>query len=143
MANEFIARKGLISSGSINVSGSVTASYFKGDGSQLTNLPATTVLSSSVNIDTYTFPADGSTVDYLLSQSYNINSLLVTSLAATTPAAGDVYYMQQSIEGFNVADLGFGTATASTITISFWVRSSLTGTFGDKTEPTKDPPVLT
>ena len=57
-------------------------------------------------------------------------SMLVTSLAATTPAAGDVYYMQQSIEGFNVADLDFGLATAKTITISFWVRSSLTGTFG-------------
>jgi hypothetical protein len=39
MANEFIARKGLVSSGSVNVSGSVTASFFKGDGSQLTNLP--------------------------------------------------------------------------------------------------------
>ena len=57
-------------------------------------------------------------------------SMLVTSLAATTPAAGDVYYMQQSIEGFNVADLDFGLSTAKTITISFWVRSSLTGTFG-------------
>lgn len=54
----------------------------------------------------------------------------VTSLAATTPASTDVYYLQQSIEGFNTADLGFGTANASAITISFWVRSSLTGTFG-------------
>lgn len=57
-------------------------------------------------------------------------SMLVTSLAATTPSVGDVYYMQQSIEGFNVADLDFGLSTAKTITISFWVRSSLTGTFG-------------
>ena len=39
-------------------------------------------------------------------------------------------YIQQSIEGFNTADLGFGSATASTITISFWVRSSVIGTFG-------------
>ena len=58
------------------------------------------------------------------------NSMLITSLAATTPGTNDVYYMQQSIEGFNVADLDFGLATAKTITISFWVRSSLTGTFG-------------
>ena len=85
MANEFIARKGLISSGSINVSGSVTASYFKGDGSQLTNLPAATVLSSSVSIDTYTFNGDGSTKIFLLSQSYNVNSLevFVDGLAQT------------------------------------------------------------
>jgi len=54
----------------------------------------------------------------------------VTSLAATTPASSDVYYMQQSIEGFNIADLAWGTASAKTITISFQVYSSLTGTFG-------------
>jgi len=78
MANEFVARKGLISSGSINVSGSVTASFFKGDGSQLINLPVTTVLSSSVNIDTYTFNGDGSTTNYILSHSYDINSLIVS-----------------------------------------------------------------
>ncbi len=36
----------------------------------------------------------------------------------------------QRIEGFNVADLGWGTASAQTVTLSFWVRSSLTGTFG-------------
>ena len=58
------------------------------------------------------------------------NSMLVTSLAATTPGTSDIYYIQQSIEGYNVADLDFGLATAKTITISFWVRSSLTGTFG-------------
>jgi hypothetical protein len=35
----------------------------------------------------------------------------------------------QLIEGTNVSDLGFGTANAKTVTLSFWVRSSLTGTF--------------
>ena len=54
----------------------------------------------------------------------------VTSLAATSLGSTDLYYLQQSIEGFNTADLSFGTASASAITISFWVRSSLTGTFG-------------
>jgi len=57
------------------------------------------------------------------------NYLGVTSLAATSLAAGDYYFIQQIIEGYNVADLGFGTASAKTITASFWVRSSLTGTF--------------
>ena len=59
-----------------------------------------------------------------------IKYLGVVSLAATTPAASDNYYLEQSIEGYNIADLGFGAAGAATITISFWVRSSLTGTFG-------------
>jgi hypothetical protein len=58
------------------------------------------------------------------------NYLGVTSLATTTVGSGDRYYIGQFIEGFNTADLGFGTASASTVTLSFWVRSSLTGTFG-------------
>ena len=57
------------------------------------------------------------------------NSILVTSLAATTPAAGDEYQLYHQIEGFNAADLGWGTASAQSVTLSFWVRSSLTGTF--------------
>ena len=38
--------------------------------------------------------------------------------------------MSQPIEGLNVADLAWGTASASTVTLSFWCRSSVTGTFG-------------
>jgi hypothetical protein len=58
-----------------------------------------------------------------------INSWLLTSSAATTPSASDYYYFGQPIEGLNVYDLAWGTASASTVTLSFWVRSSLTGTF--------------
>jgi hypothetical protein len=58
------------------------------------------------------------------------NYLGVTSLSAYSVGASDFFVIQHVIEGFNVADLGFGTANAKTITISFWVRSSLTGTFG-------------
>jgi hypothetical protein len=54
----------------------------------------------------------------------------VTSLATTAVGAGDYYDTYQGIEGFNTADLGWGTANAQPVTISFWVRSSLTGTFG-------------
>jgi hypothetical protein len=59
-----------------------------------------------------------------------VNSLLVTSSSAYSITSGDVFGIVQRIEGNNVADLGFGTASASTVTVSFWVRSSLTGTFG-------------
>ncbi len=58
------------------------------------------------------------------------NSALVTSLAATTPGASDGYVLFQKVEGFNWGDLAYGTANARPCTISFWVRSSLTGTFG-------------
>ena len=58
------------------------------------------------------------------------NYLGVTSQSAYSVATGDYFAIQQSVEGFNSADLNFGTSNAKTITISFWVRSSLTGTFG-------------
>ena len=58
------------------------------------------------------------------------NYIGVTSLAATSVGASDQYYVAQYIEGFNTADLMFGSASAATVTLSFWVRSSLTGTFG-------------
>ena len=58
------------------------------------------------------------------------NSFLVTSSAATTVGASDVYEIIQRIEGFNFADIAWGTANAKTITLSFQVYSSLTGTFG-------------
>lgn len=58
------------------------------------------------------------------------NYLGVTSLAATSVGASEQYVLVQAIEGLNVVDLAWGTASAKTITLSFWVRSSLTGTFG-------------
>ncbi len=58
------------------------------------------------------------------------NYLGITSSAATSVAASDFYAIQQGIEGFNFADLNWGTAQAQSATLSFWVRSSLTGTFG-------------
>jgi hypothetical protein len=58
------------------------------------------------------------------------NYLGATSLSAYSITSGDYFTIGQPIEGFNVADLNWGTANAKTITISFWVRSSLTGTFG-------------
>jgi hypothetical protein len=59
-----------------------------------------------------------------------INSLLITSSSAYSVLTGDTFLIAQSIEGFNVSDLAWGTANAQTVTLSFWVRSSLTGTFG-------------
>jgi len=58
------------------------------------------------------------------------NYLGVTSQSAYSIGTGDFYAVLQSIEGYNLADLNWGTANAKTVTLSFWVRSSLTGTFG-------------
>jgi hypothetical protein len=67
------------------------------------------------------------------------NSLLVTvSTADTSIAAGQLAVFEQKIEGFNIADLGWGTANAKTVTLSFWVRSNLTGTFGGSLRNSND-----
>jgi len=57
------------------------------------------------------------------------SSLLISVTSGTSPSASNENRITQRIEGFNTADLGFGTANASTVTLSFWVRCSLTGTF--------------
>jgi hypothetical protein len=59
-----------------------------------------------------------------------INSLLITIGTGASPAASENNYILQSIEGLNISDLAWGTANAKTVTLSFQVRSSLTGTFG-------------
>lgn len=58
------------------------------------------------------------------------NSAKITSTSAYTIGASEIVLFKQPIEGYNIADLNWGTANAKTITISFWVQSSLTGTFG-------------
>ena len=47
-----------------------------------------------------------------------------------SPAASANNYFAQRVEGFNMADFGWGLAGAKTVTLSFWIRSSLTGNFG-------------
>jgi len=59
-----------------------------------------------------------------------VNYLGATSSSAYTVVSGDYHTITQLIEGLNSADLAWGTASAKTVTLSFWVRSSLTGTFG-------------
>jgi hypothetical protein len=58
-----------------------------------------------------------------------VNYLGVTSSSSYTSLSTDVFSLGQVIEGRNIADLGWGTASASAVTLSFWARSSLTGTF--------------
>ena len=53
-----------------------------------------------------------------------------TSSSAYSVTSGDIFGIYQLIEGNNVLDLAWGTANAKTVTLSFLVYSSLTGTFG-------------
>jgi hypothetical protein len=59
-----------------------------------------------------------------------ITSLKVNQTGATTLTGVNYNLIANYIEGYRVAHLGFGTSAAKTITLSFWIRSSITGTFG-------------
>jgi len=100
------------------------------------NAGASVTLSTTVQFPVDRFPAykgtSGATVTAQRSTvvpSGFINSLLFTVSTGASPASGDINGFWQAIEGFNVADLGYGTANAQTVTLSFWVRSSVTGTY--------------
>jgi hypothetical protein len=58
------------------------------------------------------------------------NYLAATVSTGAAVAAGSYFSIQQFLEGYNIADMAFGTANAQNFTVSFWVRSSVTGTFG-------------
>lgn len=57
------------------------------------------------------------------------NSYRMTVTTGATATAAQYAQMSQSIEGTNIVDLGWGTASAKPITLSFWVKSSLAGTY--------------
>jgi len=59
-----------------------------------------------------------------------INYLGVTSSSAYSISSTDLFQIVQRVEGLNISDFAWGTASAASVTLSFWVRSSLTGTFG-------------
>jgi hypothetical protein len=58
------------------------------------------------------------------------NSLLCTVNTARTMGSTEYVYLRQNIEGLNFADAMYGTSNAVQYMLSFWVKSSLTGTFG-------------
>ena len=93
----------------------------------------TTITSSYTQIDryhVYANPASKLTYEPSTDSPTGFsNSFKITSTSAYTPTSGNYFYMGQRIEGHNWKHLEYGTSNAKTITISFWVKSSITGTW--------------
>ena len=90
---------------------------------------------SAYTVDRWFFNKGTSTATYTVQQSSTApagfkNSLAINVSSGVSTASGQYSVVNQSIEGYNSADLMWGTANAQSVTLSFWVRSSLTGTFG-------------
>ena len=93
----------------------------------------TTILSV---IDRWSVATTVNSFDATWSQSTTVptgqgftNSLKCDVGAAVTPSGGANYAARQSIEGKNLQHLKFGTSSAESLTLSFWVRSNKTGTY--------------
>jgi hypothetical protein len=105
------------------------------NGAMVINQRATAITATGYSVDRFAyFGSQASKVT--ISQDTSVYptgfnaSLKVLSSSAYTVGSTEEFEIYQSIEGFNTADLMFGTANAQTVTLSFWVYSSLTGTFG-------------
>ena len=78
----------------------------------------------------------GSGAAFTLQQEFSvipdnfITSLKVNQTGTATLSSSQYNLVANYIEGYRIAHLGFGTAAAKTVTLSFWIRSSITGTFG-------------
>jgi cytoskeletal protein CcmA (bactofilin family) len=99
-----------------------------------------TVANASLINGNYTFTLDRFAIYKLASVTLTVNqnsisdlanfrnSLRVTNVSAASITT-DLIEISHKIEGYNIADLGFGKANTNTITISFWVKSSITGMY--------------
>ena len=105
------------------------------NGAMVINQRGASVTSSGYTVDRFQYVASVGSKG-TLAQSTSVYptgfnySLGFTSSSAYSVGASELFTINQCIEGYNIADLGWGTANAKTVTLSFWVRSSLTGTFG-------------
>ena len=97
---------------------------------------AVTGNTGQMSVDRFLTTVFGSgTGRFTAQQSSTVPSGFINSLSATvttadaSPTSAYAYSLAQIIEGLNVTDLGWGAAGAATVTLSFWVRSSVTGTF--------------
>lgn len=88
------------------------------------------------NVDRFLGRGVASAGVFTLEQSTTSPDNFTSSIKATVTtadssiAASSSYRLQTNIEGVNMADMNWGSSSARTAVLSFYVRSSVTGTFG-------------
>ena len=83
-------------------------------------------------MDRYLLAVGGGSTSVTASQDVDVPtetpfmySLKLVNNNATSDSTNDLLEIQQRIEGYNVQDLVFGTSKASSISVSFWAKTSL------------------
>ena len=101
--------------------------------SQRNGTTSVTASNSTYNLDRWTVSSStGSTVTVVQSTTAPAgfaNSMLYTVTSGSATASNQYFGFRQYIEAYNTSDMNFGSANAVTFTVSFWVRSSLTGIY--------------
>ena len=88
------------------------------------------------NVDRFLGRGVASAGVFTLAQDTTSPDNFTSSIKATVTTAdssiatGSSYRLQTNIEGINMADMNWGSSSARTAVLSFYVRSSVTGTFG-------------
>jgi hypothetical protein len=130
--------------GSLTTTGSVSAPNTFGFKNRIINggmvidqrnagASVTPTASSTYTLDRWAYVADAASKASVQQSSTAptgfTKSILVTSLSAYSPGSTEEFRLNQQVEGLNIADLNWGTASAVSVTLSFWVRSSVTGSY--------------
>ena len=118
-----IGRKNLIINGAMQVAQRGTSDTVDGGGWDYVIDRFCALGQSSAGVFTYSQDSDAPA-------GFQKSLKVAVTTADTSLASGDIYTIRHTIEGYNSAHLDFGSADAKTVTLSFWVKSSLTGTFG-------------
>jgi hypothetical protein len=99
------------------------------------NIGANVALTSAYTVDRWKFDRvnGGGAQIYYGQQTTDApagftNSYQIKVTTGANPSGSDYTQMTQYIEGYNFADLGWGTAAAKPITVSFWAKSSVATT---------------
>lgn len=66
--------------------------------------------------------------DVPTAKGFGYSLLMDNTTADAAPAAGDFCFLQQKIEGQNLQNILKGTSLARPVTVSFWVKTTTTGT---------------
>ena len=93
------------------------------------------VTSSQFCLDRFSVDVSGGgafnvTQDTSAPEGFEKSLKLEVNTADSSIAAGDTYRVTQAVEGQNTAQVDLGASTAKAMALSFYVKSSVTGTYG-------------
>ena len=121
--SNIVQSKNIIINGDMSIAQRATSvTGITGSGYNTVDRFSTNIL----NMGTFT---ESQSTDVPTGQGFATSLKLDCTTADASPAAGDNIQFRQKVEAQNLQYLKFGTSSAESITLSFWVKSVKTGTY--------------